>query len=66
MSIMWRKDEEITFERVVAGIGYPRTFEYQCLLTTEGANPPKREFFDVVAHLEAGMAQFSNALDQRS
>jgi hypothetical protein len=32
---------------------------------TEGANPLKMEFFDLVAHLKAGLSQFSNALDQR-
>jgi hypothetical protein len=33
---------------------------------TEGANPSNVEFFDTVARLEAGLAQFSNALGQRS
>jgi hypothetical protein len=32
----------------------------------EGANPVKIEFFDAVACLEAGLAQFSNMLGQRS
>jgi hypothetical protein len=30
-----------------------------------GANPPKIEFFNAVARLEAGLVQFSNVLDQR-
>jgi hypothetical protein len=33
---------------------------------TEGANSPKIELFDVVARLEASLAQFSNTLGQRS
>jgi hypothetical protein len=32
---------------------------------TKGADLLKIEFFDAVARLEAGLAQFSNALDQR-
>jgi hypothetical protein len=32
----------------------------------EGANPPKIEFFDIVARLEAALAQFDNTLGQRS
>jgi hypothetical protein len=43
----------------------PRTFECQCLLVTEGVNLLNMKFFDAVARLEAGLAQFSNALDQR-
>jgi hypothetical protein len=33
---------------------------------TVGANPPKLEFFDAVAHLEASQAQFGNTLGQCS
>jgi hypothetical protein len=33
---------------------------------TEGVNPLNEKFFDVVARLEAGLAQFSNALGQRN
>jgi hypothetical protein len=29
---------------------------------TEGANPPKIEFFDALVRLEVGLAQFNNAL----
>jgi hypothetical protein len=36
-------------------ISHSRTFKYQCLPATEGANPSNDEFFDVVAHLEAGL-----------
>jgi hypothetical protein len=32
---------------------------------TEGVNPPKIEFFNVVARLEAGLAQFADTLGQR-
>jgi hypothetical protein len=30
----------------------------------KGANSPKMEPFDAVAHLELGLAEFSHALDQ--
>jgi hypothetical protein len=33
---------------------------------TEGANPPKIEFFDTMARLKVGLAQFGNTLGQRS
>jgi hypothetical protein len=33
---------------------------------TEGANSPKIEFFNALARLEAGLAQFGNMLGQRS
>jgi hypothetical protein len=33
---------------------------------TEGANPSKIEFFNAMACLKAGLAQFDNALGQRS
>jgi hypothetical protein len=56
----------ITFRRFAVGIGHSRTFECQFLLTTEGVNPPKIEFFDAVARLEAGLAQFGNMLGQHS
>jgi hypothetical protein len=48
----------------MAGIGHPWTFECQGLSATEGANPPKMEFFDVVARLEFGQARLSDTLDQ--
>jgi hypothetical protein len=50
----------------MVGISHSRTFERQFLPVTEGANPPKIEFFDTVARLEAGLAQFGNTLGQRS
>jgi hypothetical protein len=50
----------------MTGIGHSRTFEWQFLPETEGANPSKIEFFDAVACLEVGLAQFSNMLGQRS
>jgi hypothetical protein len=50
----------------VVGIGHSRTFEHQFLSAIEGANPPKIEFFDAVARLEAGLSQFSNTPGQRS
>jgi hypothetical protein len=63
---MQRKDKGTTFRRFTVGIGHSQTFECQFLPTTEGANPPKIEFFDAVAHLEADLAQFGNTLGQRS
>jgi hypothetical protein len=50
----------------VVGIDHSRTFERQFLPVSEGANPPKIEFFDAVACLEADLAQFGNTLGQRS
>jgi hypothetical protein len=49
----------------MARISHLRTFECQYLLATEGVNPLNVEFFDAVAHLEAGQAQFHNELGQR-
>jgi hypothetical protein len=59
---MWRKDKETTFLRFAVRVSYSRTFECQYLPTTEGVNPPNVKFFDAVARLKAGLAQFSNAL----
>jgi hypothetical protein len=50
----------------MVGIGHSWTFERQFLSAIEGANPPKIEFFDIVAHIEAGLAQFGNTFGQRS
>jgi hypothetical protein len=61
---MWRKDKETTLWRFTIGIDHSWTFECQCLPVTEGANPLKIEFFDMVEHLEAGLVQFSNVLGQ--
>jgi hypothetical protein len=47
-------------------VGHLRTFERQFHPATEEANPPKIEFFDAVACLEAGLAQFDNTPGQRS
>jgi hypothetical protein len=62
---MWRKNKETIIRRFTVRIGHLRTFECQCIPTAEGANPLNEEFFDVVARLEVGLAQFSNALGQR-
>jgi hypothetical protein len=53
---MQRKDKGITFRRFTVGIGHSWTFERQFVPTIEGENPPKIEFFDAVARLEAGLA----------
>jgi hypothetical protein len=66
LSTIRRTDKETTFRRFVVGIGHSWTFERQFLPATEGANPPKIKFFDVVARLEAGLAQFGNTIGQRS
>jgi hypothetical protein len=57
------KDEDVTLQRIVAGIDHLRTFKCQGLSMTEGANQSKMEFFDVVARLESDLAQLSDALD---
>jgi hypothetical protein len=59
---MRRTDKETTFQRFIVEIGHSRTFERQFLPTTKGVNPPKIEFFDVVARREAGLVQFDNTL----
>jgi hypothetical protein len=66
LSTIQRKDEGTTFRRLVVRIGHSRAFERQFLPVTEGVNPPKVEFFDVVARLEAGLTLFDNTLGQRS
>jgi hypothetical protein len=48
---------------IAAGIGHLRAFERQGLLATKGANQLKMELFDAVAHLESGLTQLSNALN---
>jgi hypothetical protein len=61
-----RKDKGTTFRRFTVGIGHSRAFERQFLSATKGVDPPKIEFFNTVARLEAGLAQFSNTHGQRS
>jgi hypothetical protein len=61
-----KKNKGATFRRFAVGIGHSRALERQFLPVTEGVNPPKIEFFDVVAHLEASMAQFGNMLGKRN
>ena len=61
-----KKNKGTTFWRFTVGIGHSRALERQFLLATEGVNPPKIEFFDAVARLEAGLAQFGNTLGQHS
>jgi hypothetical protein len=60
LSTMWRKNKETTFWRFAVRISHSWTFECQCLPATKGSNPPNEEFFDAVAHLEAGLTQFSD------
>jgi hypothetical protein len=62
---MWRKNKETTFWRFTVRINHSRTFECQCLSAIERVNPLNEEFFNVVACLEAGLAQFSDTLGQR-
>jgi hypothetical protein len=56
LSTIKRKDKETTFRRFTVGISHSWIFERQFLPATEGANPPKIEFFDAVARFEAGLA----------
>jgi hypothetical protein len=65
LSTIRRKDKETTFRRFAVGIGHSQTFERQFLSMIEGVNPPKIEFFNAVARLEAGLAQFADTLGQR-
>jgi hypothetical protein len=44
---------------------HSQTFKYQYFPVTKGANLSNVEFFDAVAHIETGLAQFSNAFGQR-
>jgi hypothetical protein len=55
--------EDLTTSRITAGIGHPRAFESQCLPAAEGANSPKMKFFNAMACLEPGLAEFNNMLD---
>jgi hypothetical protein len=56
LSTIQRKDKGTTFRRFAVGIDHSWTFECQFLSVIEVVNPPKIEFFDVVARLEAGLA----------
>jgi hypothetical protein len=66
LSTIQRKDKGTTFWRFTVGIDHSGAFKSQFLPATEGADPPKIEFFDAVACLEAGLMQFGNTLGQHS
>jgi hypothetical protein len=57
------EERGFTISRFVTGIGQPRAFECQLLPIAKGVNSPKMKLFDVVAHLEPGLVEFSHALD---
>jgi hypothetical protein len=59
-----REYEDVTGKRITTRIGQPWGFKSQSFPATEGANPPKIKFFGVVARLEPGLAQLSNAPNQ--
>jgi hypothetical protein len=56
--------KNFTWKRIVARIGQSWGFKSQSFPTTEGANPPKIEFFGAVARLEPGLAQLSDMPNQ--
>ena len=51
-----REYKNFTWKRIAARIGQPWGFKSQTFPMTEGVNPPKIEFFGVVAHLEPSLA----------
>jgi hypothetical protein len=59
-----REYKNFTWKRIAARIGQPWGFKSQSFSATEGANPPKIEFFGAVARLEPGLAQLSDAPNQ--
>jgi hypothetical protein len=59
-----REYKIFTWKRITARIGQPWRFKSQSFLVTEGANPPKIEFFSAVARLEPGLAQLSDVPNQ--
>jgi hypothetical protein len=50
-----REYKNFTWKRIAARIGQPWGFKSQSFLAIEGANPPKIEFFGVVARLKPGL-----------
>jgi hypothetical protein len=58
--------KNFTWKRIAARISQPWGFKSQSFPVTEGANPPKIEFFGAVARLEPGLAQLSDAPNQSS
>jgi hypothetical protein len=50
--------------RLAVGIDHLWALVGAFVLTTEGVNSPKMEFFDIVAHLKPGLAELSYTLDQ--
>jgi hypothetical protein len=59
-----RQGGKFTNSRFAAGIGHPRALIGAFVPTTEGANSPKMEFFDTVAHLKPDLTELSYALDK--
>jgi hypothetical protein len=59
-----REYKNFTWKRIAARIGQPWGFKSQSFSATEGANPPKIEFFDVVARLEPDLVQLSDVPNQ--
>jgi hypothetical protein len=59
-----RQGEKFTISRFAVGIGHPRGLIGAFVPVAEGVNSLKMEFFDAVARLKPGSAEFSYALDQ--
>jgi hypothetical protein len=59
-----REYKDVTGQRIATRIGQSGGFKRQSFPATEGANPLKIKFFSVVARLEPGLAQLSDAPNQ--
>jgi hypothetical protein len=59
-----REYKIFTWKRIAARIGQPWGFKSQSFSATEGANPPKIEFFGAVARLKPSLAHLSDAPNQ--
>jgi hypothetical protein len=59
-----REYKDVTGLRITTRIGQSGGFKSQSFSATEWANPSKIKFFGVVACLEPGLAQLSDAPNQ--
>jgi hypothetical protein len=56
--------EKLTVCMLMVGIGHPWELVGTFVLMTEGENSPMVEFLNAVAHLEPGLTELRDALDQ--
>jgi hypothetical protein len=59
-----REYKDVIGQRIAARIDHSRGFKSQSFSATEGVNPLKIKFFSIVARLEPGLAQLSDAPNQ--